>query len=146
MSNTNGMNCPFGTIKSPIDLWYCKITREACPIQAWIDLPAFASFDQYCKADESTKTGVKETIRTGRYKGELHLPGRYLCPLCKPSKGPWRYFPESELYWLKDYIDTDSYETRAKILKAGIPLAACSSKICKGCLVKVLDKLGIAQM
>ena len=141
----NRINCPFGSIKLPIDLWYCKLTKQACPIQAWLDPPEFAKLERYCKGDEKTKAGIKETIQTGLYKGQHHLPGRYLCPLCKSSKGSRRYFYEGDLYWLSDYVDIDTCETRSKIVKAGISLAIYSSKICKDCLDKVLDKIGAKQ-
>lgn len=141
----NGIDCPFGTIKLPIDLWYCKLTKQACPIQAWLDPPAYTNFERYCKGDEKTKAGIKEAIRTSKYKGQHHLPGRYLCPLCKSSKGSRRYFYEGDLYWLCDFVDIDSYETRCNIVKARISLAVYSSKICKDCLDKVLDKMGAKQ-
>lgn len=138
-----GINCPFGTIKLPIDLWYCKLTEKKCPIQAWVDPPEFVRFDEHCEADQHNKDGVKQVILSGEYRGEHHLAGRYLCATHKSRAVNRSYFNAHDLFWLGDYIDLDSSDTRVKMIKSKVSITYASGHICKECLDKALRKLGV---
>jgi len=134
------MDCPFGKLVEPVDLWHCKITGKLCPIQADVDPPDFSKFDEYCEAPAERLGGIKKAIRSGEYQGFHHLSGRYLCPTCKPSK-VWKYFYEHELFALDDYVDVATIEVRKRMIRRGVSLAAASSDICRHCLEKALYNL-----
>ncbi len=135
------MDCPEGKLLEPIDLWQCKLTGKLCPIQADVDPPSFSKFGRYCEAPVETQEGIKKAINKGEYRGFHHLPGRYLCPTCKSSKGSWKYFYEHELFALSDYVDVTATEVRERMIKRHVSLSTASSNICRECLEKVLAKL-----
>ena len=67
------VDCPEGHIKLPIDLWHCKITRTACPIQAQIDTESWAKFHRHCLAGTERQHGIKAAITSGEYNGFHHM-------------------------------------------------------------------------
>ena len=138
-----GINCPFGTIELPIDLWYCKLAKKRCPIQAWVDPPDFVRFEEHCEANQHNKDGVKKVILSGEYRGEHHMAGRDLCAAHNSRAVNSRYFYANDLFWLGDYVDLDSTDTRVKMIRRKVSITYASGYVCKDCLDKALRKLGI---
>lgn len=140
------INCPEGKIKLPIDLWYCKITDKSCPLQASINTEKWDEFHKYCLAPKERQEGIGQAITSERYKGFHHMPGRYLCPTCKPSrKGNWDrayHFPW-ELEPLEVYVPYNEEELRLEIIKHGIPSSAQFGALCRNCLNDILTRLGL---
>jgi len=140
--NDEGVSCPFGTIKLPIDIWYCKKTEKACPIQAWLHPPEFKRLNEYCEADEKTKDGIRSAVLSGKYNGFHHLPGRRLCATHTGAINR-RYFYEHDLFWLRDFLNIDNREMRIKIIKADINPNIYYCRICGKCLIEILKKLNV---
>jgi len=128
-------NCPEGTIKLPIDLWYCKLVHKACPTQAQVLLDEPERFFHYCLATEERKHQIFDTVATGKYNGFHHVPGRYLCVMCEQKRGNsnFSYHYPWELTCLEAYypISPSDWPTiRSKLRKHGITLSAASSALC----------------
>lgn len=99
-------NCPEGSIKLPIDLWYCKLVREVCPIQAQVFLDDRTAFLEGCLADEERKVSIYEALREGKYGGFHHVVGRGPCTDCEVERGSDRsstYYYPWELSRLEDF-------------------------------------------
>lgn len=137
--------CPEGDLDLPIDVWRCKITNRRCPIQAQVWINDHARFRNGCEAPTATKDGVIAAVESG-YRGEHHLPGRYLCPLC-PSRysDRRRYCFPFELYRFPDLLgitnDEDRRGLRELVVGRGFDSRVVSTGICATCFVSALEVL-----
>lgn len=140
------IHCPEAKIELPIDLWYCKLKDQACPIQGIINTDSWVTFNEHCLAPNDRREGIQESISSGRYTGFHHIPGRYLCPMCKPSrKGNWErayHYPEN-LQHLQLFVPYDEETLRTKIIKKNIPSVAQFGRLCRKCLNDILYRLGL---
>lgn len=138
------INCPEGRIELPIDIWYCKLIDKPCPIQASIDTDDWAMFEEHCLAAPERQTGIRGAITNGEYGGFHHLPGRYLCPTCKPSRGGrWdrAYHYREDLMPLQPFVSHDDRTLRIAMMKQKIPLEALAGALCRSCIDDVLERL-----
>lgn len=143
------MNCPEGKLKIPVDIWYCKLVNKACPIQACIDTDEWSTFHEFCLADSNRQQKIHEAIVTGKYNGFHHMPGRYLCPMCGPSrKGNWEraYHYPWDLRPLSLFVPYDEEQLRVEIIKHHLPASAQVGDLCEKCLTKVLKRLGLPSL
>ena len=140
--NNDIIDCPFGTVKLPIDIWYCKKTKKACPIQANLHPPNLKELDNYCEADEETRNGIKSAILSGKYDGSHHLPGRHLCATHSGAENR-RYFHSKDLYWLRDFLEIDNIEMRKRIIHADINPNVYYCKLCGECIINIMKKLSV---
>lgn len=137
--------CPEGVLDLPIDQWSCKVTQRRCPIQAQVWLDDHGRFRRGCDAPDKTKDGVVAAIESG-YRGEHHLPGRYLCPLC-PSRHSdrRRYRFPFELYHYPDVlnigIDDDRRRLREVVVTKSFDIRVMSSAICAPCFLSAVESL-----
>lgn len=139
------LNCPHGMIKLPIDLWYCRLFNQACPVQASINTQNWEQFHGQCLAAPDRQGGIRQAIESGKYTGFHHMPGRYLCPTCKSRKDSWRaYHYPWELQPLSLFVPYDEETLRLEIIRCNIPGAAQFSYLCEKCLNEILAKLGLA--
>lgn len=141
------MYCPEGTLELPIDIWHCKLTGTACPIQAEIDPGDWASFHSHCLASSERQAGIQQAIETGKYDGFHHMPGKWLCPTCKPARSgnPNRqYHFEWELLPLRPFVPYEEHRLRIELLKRHIPMTALSGHLCRDCLDDILRRLDLA--
>ena len=139
------INCPEGKIKLPVDLWYCKLTLKACPLQASIDTENWDSFNRYCLASKERQDGIRQIIISGKYTGFHHMVGRFLCPTCKLNDGDnWRsYHYPWQLEPLETYVPYDEETLRLEIIKHNIPASAQFGFLCRNCLNDLLNRLGL---
>jgi len=140
--------CPWGTIRLPIDLWYCKLTDDVCPIQADINTGEWEQFHKFCRAWPERQQEIRQTIETGRYDGRHHAVGKYYCPRCSDKlKGKESQLKALHYEWeledLRLYVLYDERTLRVELLKRHIPLYVASSSLCRNCLNEVLSKLGL---
>ena len=84
--SSGSVNCPEGYILLPIDIWKCKITRETCGIQAQVPITDKNKFFAWCNAPRERKENIFKIIRTRKYTGFHHIPGRHLCVQCQNDK------------------------------------------------------------
>lgn len=102
------VNCPEVYIQLPNDVWKCKITREDCGIQAQVPINNKKKFFVWCNASEERKEKIFNTIKTGKYNGFHHIPGRLLCVQCAEDKWKKRnqhYHYPWELVSVSDCLD-----------------------------------------
>jgi len=140
------INCPEGMIKLPIDLWYCKIVDEACPLQSSIDTEDWPKFHSHCLAPKKRQDEIQLAITSGKYSGFHHMPGRYLCPTCRSSrKGHWEraYHYPWDLRPLLAFVPFDEETLRLEIIRRGIPSSSQFSHLCRNCIDDILGKLGL---
>lgn len=141
--------CPEGKIELPIDLWKCKLTGQLCPLQAFIDTEHWTTFHEHCLAPQERQQGIRQAISTGQYHGFHHVLGRYLCPMCKPSRrGRWHhaYHYPWELHPLERFVPYDSEELRLQLLQRDVSITAQSAPLCGNCLNTVLDTLELPSL
>lgn len=137
--NGTTITCPWGYVELPIDLWGCKITGRRCPIQAQVWPDDEQRFLQGCEAPDDTKTAILETVRSGRYEGGHHVPGRYLCTLCRsrPVKESYKYHYPWELQLLSNMIDLNDEgrrsDVRRELVQRGVNPAALYTALCPAC-------------
>ena len=114
-------NCPEGTVKLPIDLWYCKLAETACPIQAQVFLGDRAAFFDGCLAEEGRKEAIYRAVEGGKYGGFHHVVGRGPCSHCELTRGSDRsltYFYPWELSCLKDFAPFVPERDMEKVVRA----------------------------
>lgn len=130
------VNCPEGFVKLPLDMWCCKITGEACSLQASINPEDESGFRRGCHADSDKQDKILKTIRTGKYDGFHHVPGRSLCVACEEKKGkkesfyyhyPWEF---AEL----DVAIGETYEEAIRLLsRSGVSQSYVMCPLCASC-------------
>lgn len=135
--NAYAVNCPEGRSTQPIDLWYCKLSEAACPLQAKVFLDSREAFIAGCTAPTSRKDDIFRIIKEGQYKGFHHVPGRYLCSTCT-HKNPY-YYP-FEMTLLPPLLGVND-ETSRKALKrtllnSHLPLNLTYCRLCPKCALK----------
>jgi hypothetical protein len=129
------INCPEAKISLPIDLWYCKLEDQPCPIQAQVFLDSPEAFFEGCLVSPERKQQIFDTVAAGKYGGFHHLPGRYLCVSCEDEgkKTNFRYHYPWELTLLSAYYplrERDSREIRKKLLMEGRNLTTLFNALC----------------
>lgn len=137
--------CPEATIKLPVDLWYCKVTKRSCPIQGHLDPRSLTESLASCDAPERTKSGVQRAFQAG-YEGLHHMTGKYRCPLC-PNKGehPKNFHYRPSVTLLSDFLDVqdgDRDDLRARLMVAGLPPSLAYTAICPDCVIACMKTLG----
>lgn len=139
--NKNKINCPQSRIELPLDAWYCKTAKTACPRQGQLDMSEKNSFFTTCLLSEETKKGIWNAIISGKYKGFHHVPGRFRCGLCDKPQINYNYHFPWELTSLGDHCDISSIWNNIKRAKElildGFPRGAISTKLCSECFLKV---------
>jgi len=143
-ASKEGVNCPQAYIVLPADLWYCKNTKESCPLQAWIDLTNPEKFFEKCLlSDEKQKEGIQRAITEGKYNGFHHVPGRYRCCLCNEPRVYFNYHYPWELTLLSYHCDIESiWNKRAKeLVFKNFPRAARYAALCSNCFLRVSEFL-----
>jgi hypothetical protein len=140
----DNINCPEGAIKLPIDLWCCKLSGEVCQLQANISLSDEASFLKGCEASDRKKEEILRTVRSGRYDGFHHVPGRYLCVSCEAKGGK----KESFFYhypWELAELDLalgESFEaTHEDLIRRGWPTTLVACPLCASCCYELATTL-----
>ncbi|WP_305947136.1 hypothetical protein [Vreelandella aquamarina] len=130
------VNCPEGFVKLPIDIWCCKLTGEACSIQASVNPEDEPGFRHGCHADSDKQDKILKTIRTGKYDGFHHVPGRSLCIACEEKGGKkesfYYHFPW-EFAELDVAIGQTYEETIGLLAKNGISLSYVMCPLCASC-------------
>ncbi len=133
LKSNRHINCQQGRIELPIDLWYCKNTKTACPIQANIDKTNPEEFFKQCLLNKRQKEGIWKAITENKYIGFHHIPGRYRCRLCKPGK-VWSYYYPWELTLLEFHCDIykiwNNPKRRHELILKNFPCSAMYSALC----------------
>jgi len=131
-------NCPESFIRRPVDLWYCKIKQQACPIQAQVFVAEPSMFLSGCLLDRPKKMAILNTVLKGDYRGFHHVRGRYLCARCEEVRGNesgYSYHYPWELASPDDFAEFDAERDmkdilpkihRAKIRRASVTNALCA--------------------
>jgi len=139
----NVVTCPEGTIKLPIDLWYCKITRNPCPIQAQVPIDDLGIFLDGCDASPTRAESIFRTVQSGLYSGAHHVPGRYLCVGCRRRRGGplIRYRYPWELQLASDLVlgtDLDHATMRRALILSDLPVAFMYTAVCPNCALNAV--------
>lgn len=131
------LNCPEGAIRLPVDLWYCKVAKRACPIQAQVAIHKPQQFLDGCLLQEDRKLSILRIVSDGSYLGFHHVRGRYLCPRCeneRKGESGYSYHYPWELAHLEDYSGINAEEEMAtilpKLLQARLPRSSVQSALC----------------
>ena len=134
------VNCPQAFILLPLDAWYCKNTKQNCPIQGWLDMSNKANFFKSCLVQEKVKNGIWGSIVQGKYRGFHHVPGRYLCALCENDNINYNYHYPWELTILSDHCKINEIwhnpERAKQLIKNGFPRSSFGY-LCAKCFIKV---------
>ena len=133
------ISCPEGYVELPIDIWKCKLNRKTCPIQGRVFITDKAKFLYGCHAPRERKEAIFTAIEDSRYNGFHHMPGRYLCPLCRGKQ--YRYHYPWELTLLIGFFDIYDRDFRIRLIREGINLAATTSALCPKCFITVVSKM-----
>ena len=131
-----GVTCPEGFVKLPIDLWCCKLTGEPCSLQASVNPEDEAGFRHGCHADSDKQDKILKTIRAGKYDGFHHVPGRYLCVACEEKgekKESFNYHFPWEFAELDVAIGQTYEETLVSLVKNGKPRNYVMCPLCASC-------------
>ncbi|MCP3865392.1 MAG: hypothetical protein GY695_20050 [Aestuariibacter sp.] len=139
--NNEIVNCPFGKLLLPIDIWKCVFSGESCPTQAQVFLSQPEEFKNKCNADENKKDQILDLIIENRYDGFHHIPGRVKCVLCRRRKESFKHHYPWEINSLDQYIDLLNDDFRVKFLKSGLDLSAYAFGLCPVCFIDVINKL-----
>lgn len=139
--STDAVCCPEGFLESPGDFWTCKPDKRMCELQAWIPTSNKEMFITGCHAPGERKESIYRIVTDGVYKGAHHMPGRYLCPMCR-GKHHTRYHFSWELTPPSQFVDTDNQDLRVALAKEGLGIAVVSCGLCPGCFKEVI---GIAK-
>jgi hypothetical protein len=128
-------NCPESRIKLPVDLRYCKLVDEKCPLQGQVFVDEPSLFFEGCLAPPKKKQQIFDTVAKGKYTGFHHVPGRYLCTGCEDDgrKGAFPYHYPWELTLLQTYYpiaEGDWPKLRRKLVMKGINLTSASNAQC----------------
>ncbi|MCP8317301.1 MAG: hypothetical protein H3Z51_10665 [archaeon] len=138
------INCPEGYIELPIDVWKCKLDDKTCSLQAQVLITEEAKFLSECRAPEGRKQAIFRAIKDGKYNGFHHIPGRYLCPLCK-GKIHRRYHYPWELTLLSKFFNVTEIEQwlilRKRLVKKNIDIEAGYIALCPKCFKNVVSKI-----
>ncbi len=138
------VTCPEGYIELPVDIWRCKLNGETCPLQAQVLITRKDTFISGCHAPKDKKEAIFRIIRNGKYNGSHHLPGRYLCPLCKGGVRTRYHYPW-ELTMLQSVLHDSGTEERLRLRKRliekGIDLRAQYCALCPMCLREVVSTI-----
>lgn len=104
--NPDAPNCPEGAVQLPIDAWVCKLMKTNCPLQAQVLLNEPDVFFEECLAPAKRAQDIFETVRSGKYDGFHHVPGRYLCVDCDEEqiKTTFKYHYPWELVHIEDFL------------------------------------------
>jgi hypothetical protein len=129
------VNCPESKIESPVDIWYCKLKKQACPIQGQVFLDSQETFFAGCLVSQERKQQIFDTVAAGKYGGFHHLPGRYLCVSCEEEgkKGGFSYHYPWELTHFRAYyplVETDWHRIRLQLRMSDTNVASASSALC----------------
>ena len=141
------LNCPQGHVKLPIDIWYCKNAKTACPLQGQLNISEPESFFKLCLLPDETKKGIWNAIKEEKYKGFHHMQGRFRCCLCNKTKSQqgFNYHYPWELTLLSDHCDIKSIwndPNRAKdLVLKGVHVSALYSSLCWACFQEVSNFL-----
>jgi hypothetical protein len=138
--NAEGVNCPEGYVRLPGDIWHCKLDDQLCKLQAWISLDAKDKFMARCRASDKRKEDIYRIVTEGVYSGFHHLPGRYLCPICK-GKVNTRYFYPWELTPLSHFLDINDQSFRIALIEKNISMSVIAQALCPDCLIQVVSEI-----
>lgn len=138
------INCPEGYIDLPIDVWKCKLDDKICPLQAQVLITEKAKFLSECHAPEGRKQAIFKAIKDHKYDGFHHIPGRYLCPLCK-GKIHRRYYYPWELTIPSKFFNVTEIEQRLtlrrRLIERNIDIDAGYIALCPKCFKSVVSEI-----
>jgi hypothetical protein len=150
-NDDNFVRCPDAKVVLPIDSFYCKHDNEPCFLGGGVFKKNEQNFLDNCRIEEK-KEGIWNAIKTKRYKGFHHVPGRYLCPSCEEKNSETRNYEKRinfnyhypwELCKIGQFLDNKDLELTKDLIRLGISRNVYYASFCASCSVELLDKIGI---
>jgi hypothetical protein len=135
-----------GKIELLADRWFCKETKQTCPVDAVISRIDLETSLVRCNASRAAKATVRGAASAG-YRGLHHTSGKYVCPGCRNRDG---YRPLSlryrfELQTLGDIFDLARPEVRNLIRRQmamnDVNAQALFCGLCARCLYNTIEKI-----
>ena len=138
------IRCPEGFVMLPSDTWCCKITKDLCCLQSFVDTNDKSGFLAGCDASVNKKEEIFTTIVEQKYNGFHHVPGRYLCPACKDSKtskSPFSYHYRWETALLDMALGLPYKEVKRLMPVDQFNNSYLNSRLCAACCIKIANEL-----
>ena len=129
-------NCPEGALELPSDVWICKLSKNPCPIQAMVFTMDRDLFIENCLVASPRKEQIFETVKSGKYDGFHHVPGRFLCVECENEQKQtnFKYHYPWEMTHIEDCVPLPPSLTRPSfrilLKKKGLNPSAANNALC----------------